>query len=57
MPGSSETLEEMMCSVSGDLIQEGCVEKLQTIYIWEGTPLKDFITIGHMSYMHYIETV
>ena len=28
MPGSETALEEMMCSVLGDLIQEGCVTKL-----------------------------
>ncbi len=28
MPGSSETLEEMMCTVLGSLIQEGCVAKI-----------------------------
>ena len=27
MPGSETALEEMMCSVFGDLIQEGCVTK------------------------------
>ena len=28
MPGSSETLEEMMCTVLGHLVQEGCVSKI-----------------------------
>ena len=28
MPGSETALEEMMCRVVGDLIQEGCVTKL-----------------------------
>ena len=28
MPGSETALEEMMCRVLGDLIQEGCVTKL-----------------------------
>ena len=28
MPGSETALKEMMCSVLGDLIQEGCVTKL-----------------------------
>ena len=28
MPGSSETLEEVMCAVLGDLVQAGCVAKI-----------------------------
>ena len=28
MPGSETALEEMMCRVPGDFIQEGCVTKL-----------------------------
>ncbi|XP_033099015.1 uncharacterized protein LOC117102721 [Anneissia japonica] len=39
MPGSETCLEEQMCRVIGDLIQEGCVTKIaDDLYISRNTP-------------------
>ena len=36
MPGSSETVEEMMCTVLGPLLQEGVVAKMEDDMYVEG---------------------
>lgn len=45
MPGSETALEELMCRVLGDCIQDGIVAKL-TICIVGGTPLKNSYPTG-----------
>ena len=54
MPSCSKALEEMMCFVLGDLIQEGCVAKVADDLYVGGQATKGLITIGHLFYSHYM---
>ena len=44
MPGSSETLEEMMCTILGHLIRQGCVAKIaDDLYVGSHTSIDDLL--------------
>ena len=48
MPGSSETLEETMCTILGHLVREGCVAKIaDDLYVGSHTSFEDLLTNWH----------
>ena len=47
MPGSSEVLEVLLCTIFGDMIQKGLVAKIaDDIYVGSNTQLKNCLIIG-----------
>ena len=46
MPGLSETLVEMMCTILGHLIQEGVVAKIADDLYVGGNDVDTYIAIG-----------
>lgn len=51
MPGSETALEELMCRVLGNLLQEGVVAKLADDLYCGGSTPESFLQIGLMCYM------
>ena len=59
MPGSEITLEELMCPVLGDLLQDSFINKIMVDQYCRGTviPKNSCCTTGSESCMQYSKTI